>query len=118
MRLRQAIALALDIPDLVASTSNGLGTPNHSAVYSSSGFYDETHRIGYTRDLNRVRQLLREANYRGEVIRIIANRRSTVPSYPAALIAQAQLQEAGINAELEVMEWATQLDRYNAATTR
>jgi peptide/nickel transport system substrate-binding protein len=36
-----------------------------------------------------------------------------VPSYPAALIAQAQLQEAGINAELEVLEWATQLDRYN-----
>ncbi|MBA2435976.1 MAG: ABC transporter substrate-binding protein [Chthoniobacterales bacterium] len=113
VHLRQAIAAALDLPEIVASVSSGLGTPNGSAVFAGSPFYDDVQRAGYGRDLERVKQLLKQANYKGEVIRILCNRRTSVPSYPAALIAQAQLQEAGINAELEVLEWATQLDRYN-----
>lgn len=113
VHLRQAIAAALDIPDIVASTSSGLGTPNNSAVFAGSIYYDDVQRTGYARDLERVKQLLKQANYKGEVIRILCNRRTSVPSYPVALIAQAQLQEAEINAELEVLEWATQLDRYN-----
>ncbi len=32
---------------------------------------------------------------------------------PAAVVVQAMLQSAGINAEIEVLDWATQLDRYN-----
>ncbi len=116
VHLRQAIAAALDIPDIVASTSSGLGTPNNSAVFAGSIYYDDVQRTGYARDLERVKQLLKQANYKGEVIRILCNRRTSVPSYPAALIAQAQLQEAGINAELEVLEWATQLDRYTKGT--
>jgi peptide/nickel transport system substrate-binding protein len=60
-----------------------------------------------------VKQLLQEAGYKGEKITILANKRVHVPSYPAAVITQAMLQAAGINAEIEVIEWATQLDRYN-----
>ena len=36
-----------------------------------------------------------------------------MPSFNAAVIAQAMMQAVGINAEIEVLEWATQLDRYN-----
>jgi peptide/nickel transport system substrate-binding protein len=36
-----------------------------------------------------------------------------VPSFNTAVIAQAMMQAVGINAEIEVLEWATQLDRYN-----
>jgi peptide/nickel transport system substrate-binding protein len=36
--------------------------------------------------------------------------------YEIAVVAQDMLKEAGINAELEVIEWATQLDRYGAGT--
>ena len=36
-----------------------------------------------------------------------------MPSYQVAVIAQAMMQSVGINAKIEVLEWATQLDRYN-----
>jgi peptide/nickel transport system substrate-binding protein len=36
-----------------------------------------------------------------------------VPSYQVAVMAQAMMQAVGINAQIEVLEWATQLDRYN-----
>ncbi|MDJ1159129.1 ABC transporter substrate-binding protein [Chelatococcus sp. SYSU_G07232] len=112
VKLRQAIAAALDLPQLVGHVSNGLGRPNGSAVYVTSAYHDEAHRRGYTHDPARARALLAEAGYRGETIRLIANKRSSVPSYPAAVVAQAMLQAAGIRAEIEVLEWATQLDRY------
>ncbi len=38
---------------------------------------------------------------------IYANKRVHVPSYTVAVLAQAMMQAAGINAQIEVLEWAT-----------
>ncbi|CAN7464561.1 ABC transporter substrate-binding protein [Bosea sp. LjRoot90] len=112
VRMRQAIAAALDLDELVAQASNELGTTNNSAVYVSSPYYSEVQRQRYRHDPARVKKLLAEAGYKGQTIKLIANKRSTVPSFPVAIMAQAMLQAAGINSEIEVLEWATQLDRY------
>ena len=58
--------------------------------------------------------MLKEAGYKGEPIVIYANKRAHVPSYQVAVMAQAMMQAVGINAKIEVLEWATQLDRYNS----
>lgn len=113
VRMRQAIAAALDLDELVAQASNELGTTNNSAVYVSSPYYSEVQRQRYRHDPARVKTLLAEAGYKSQTIRLIANKRSTVPSFPVAIMAQAMLQAAGINSEIEVLEWATQLDRYS-----
>ena len=113
VRMRQAIASALDIDEIVGAASNGLGQTNNSAVYTSSPFHDEVQKKRYAHDPARTKKLLAEAGYKGETIRLIANKRSTVPSYPVAIMAQAMLQAAGIKAEIEILEWATQLDRYS-----
>ncbi len=60
----------------------------------------------------RARRLLAEAGHKGQPIRLVANKRPVVPSFAVAVIAQAMLQAVGLNVEVEVMEWATQLDRY------
>ncbi|WP_439499385.1 ABC transporter substrate-binding protein [Bosea sp. (in: a-proteobacteria)] len=113
VRMRQAIAAALDLDQIVAHGSNELGTTNNSAVYVSSPYYSDVQRQRYTYDPARAKALLTEAGYKGQPIRLIANKRSTVPSFPVAIMAQAMLQAAGINSEIEVLEWATQLDRYS-----
>jgi peptide/nickel transport system substrate-binding protein len=111
--LRQAIAAAIDFPELVANVSNGLGKPNNSPVYMTSKYYGDAEKQGFKYDPTAAKALLQKAGYKGEKITILANKRSSVPSFNTAVIAQAMMQAAGINAEIEVLEWATQLDRYN-----
>lgn len=114
VKLRQAIAASLDIPQIVMAASEGLGTLNNSAVHAGSAFYSATQKKGYKYDPARTAALLKEAGYKGEPITIYANKRAHVPSYQVAVMAQAMMQAAGINAQIEVIEWATQLDRYNS----
>ncbi|WP_455274968.1 ABC transporter substrate-binding protein [Rhizobium herbae] len=113
VKVRQAIMAALDGDQLAAATSYGLATPNNSAIFPSSAYYSEAHKERYKFDPEKAKQLLAEAGYKGEPITIIANKRVHVPSYPAALYAQAMLQQVGLNVTIEVMEWPAQLDRYN-----
>jgi peptide/nickel transport system substrate-binding protein len=113
VKLRQAIAASLDMDELVAAASDNLGTPNNSPLYSRSAYFGPVQKQGFEHDPAKAKRLLREANYKGERITILANKRPTVPSFPAAVVAQAMMQAVGINAEIEVLDWATQLDRYN-----
>jgi peptide/nickel transport system substrate-binding protein len=113
-RIRQAIAAAIDVKQLVATTSNGFGVPNNSIISVASNYYGPSEKQGFTYDPQKAAQLLQEAGYRGQPLTIVANKRSMVPSYDLAIIAQAMLQAVGINAQVEVMEWGTQLERYQA----
>ncbi len=113
VKLRQAIASSLDLSQVVAVASEGTGTPNASAIPKTSSYYDAAQKAGYAYDPAKAKALLAEAGYKGETIAIIANKRATMPSMSAALVAQAMMQAVGINAQIEVLDWATQLDRYN-----
>jgi peptide/nickel transport system substrate-binding protein len=113
VKIRQAIVSALDGDQLAIATSDGVAVPNNSAIYSTSLYYSDVQKERYKHDPEKAKQLLKEADYKGEPITIIANKRVHVPSYPAALFAQAMLQQVGLNVQIEVMEWPAQLDRYN-----
>ncbi|KRE17512.1 peptide ABC transporter substrate-binding protein [Bosea sp. Root381] len=113
LKLRQAIAAALDMDEVVAAASDGLGQTNTSPIYSRSAYFGAVEKVGHKYDPARAKKLLAEAGYKGEKISILANKRPRVPSFPAAVVVQAMLQAAGVNAEIEVIDWATQLDRYN-----
>ncbi len=114
VELRQAIAAALDLPTLVAQATNGSGQPNNSAIFPGSRYYSDTQKEAFTPDPTKVAELLAKAGYKGEEITIIANKRPTAPSFDAAVVAQAMLQAVGINVRIEVLDWSTQLDRYNS----
>jgi peptide/nickel transport system substrate-binding protein len=110
--LRQAIAAALDTPQIVQAVSDGFGVPNNSVVPSASAYYTAVEKQGFKHDLEKARKLLKEAGYKGEPIKLLANKRPIVPSFEVAVIAQAMLQAVGLNVEIENIEWATQLERY------
>jgi peptide/nickel transport system substrate-binding protein len=54
---------------------------------------------------------LREAGYRGETIRLQTNRRYA-NMFDNSILVQSMLKAAGLNVELEVLEWASQLQNY------
>ena len=109
--IRRAMAQALDLDQLVEAASNGTGEANGSMVSSDSVYFSDTQKKRLPYDLVAAKKELDAAGYKGEPISIIANKRGNVPSFPAAVMAQAMLQQIGMNIQIEVLDYATQVDR-------
>lgn len=111
VKLRQAIAAAIDTEAVAQAVTEGRSPRNNSVVATASPYYGAVERQGPVHDVNKAKSLLREAGYKGEPIKILTNKRYP-EGYDAAIVIQSMLQAAGVQAELEVLEWGTQLDRY------
>lgn len=112
VEMRQAIAAALDIPALVDAVTSGTAKPNNSIVPSTSPYYGEVERRGFTNNLDMVKALLEKAGYKGEPV-VIETNKNYQYAFDTAVIAQQMLQSAGINATIDVIEWATQFEHYS-----
>jgi len=113
VKLRQALAAAIDYKSLVEEITNGLGHANNSPVYQTSRYYGPVEKQGFAYDPAQARRLLQEAGYKGEPLVILTNKRDSMPNYSAAVFAQQMWQAVGLNVQINVLDWATQLDRYN-----
>ena len=111
VRIRRAIALAIDTPELVRGVTNALAKPNNSMIPVVSPYYDAAQAVGFKTDIVQAKKLLAEAGYTGQPIKMLTNKRY-IASYDTAVLAQAFAARAGIKIEIEVLDWATQLDRY------
>lgn len=111
VRIRRAIALSLDMPELVAAVTTGNAKPSRSVVPSPSSYYKAAQAAMPKRDLVLAKKLLAEAGYKGQPIKVLATKRYN-SVFSIAVLTQAMAKEAGINMEVEVLEWATLLDRY------
>ncbi|ROZ64187.1 ABC transporter substrate-binding protein [Ramlibacter sp. WS9] len=111
-RIRRAIALSLDMPELVATVTTGTAKPSRSVMPSPSSYYKTAQAALPKRDLAQAKKLLAEAGYKGQTIKILATKRYN-SVFNIAMMVQGMAQEAGIKIDVEVLEWATLLDRYN-----
>ncbi|TCR62505.1 peptide/nickel transport system substrate-binding protein [Bosea sp. BK604] len=111
VRVRQALQLSLDLPVLVDQVSEGTARPNSSPISPASGYHQKIQSERPKRDLSTARKLLADAGYRGQPIKMITNKRYQ-NMFDQAVIVQAMAKEAGINIDLDVLEWGTQQDRY------
>ncbi|WP_246570744.1 ABC transporter substrate-binding protein [Bradyrhizobium liaoningense] len=112
VRIRRAIALSIDTAQIVDAVMMGTARANNSALPLGSPFYSEAQSHGYTQNIAEAKKLLAEAGYRGQPIKMITNKRYSFV-FDSSVLVQAMAQTVGINIELEVMDWAAQLDRYN-----
>ena len=110
-RIRRAIAMALDVPAMAEVVTQSISQPNPSIVATASRYHSACHDDGYGHDPDGARALLKEAGYAGQPIVIQTNRRFR-NMFDVALVAQHMLRRAGLEAQLEVLEWTTQLDNY------
>lgn len=111
VRMRRAIALAIDVPEIVRAVTEGSSRPSRSPIPVSSAFFTPAMAEVPARDVAAARRLAAEAGYRGQRLRIVTTRRYEA-FFEIAVLVQDMLRDAGIESELEVLEWATQLDRY------
>jgi peptide/nickel transport system substrate-binding protein len=112
VRIRRALALSLDLPQIVETVTNGTSKPSRSAIPRPSSYYGKDQAALAPRDLTAAKKLLAEAGYRGQPIKMLTSKRY-VYIFNVAMLAQAMAQEAGINIEVEVLDWATLQDRYS-----
>ncbi|NLS10469.1 hypothetical protein HGQ17_10800 [Nesterenkonia sp. MY13] len=114
--MRQAVVAAMNANDIMISayaeeqyyTTNGALMPEDSVWYS-----DANMEIRDESGPEDVEAFLEEADYDGETIRIITTQEYD-HIYQSSVMLQEQLNEAGINTELNVYDWPTVLqDREN-----
>ncbi|MEJ7761205.1 MAG: ABC transporter substrate-binding protein [Thermomicrobiales bacterium] len=113
--VRQAISLAVDRQAIVDTAFFGNGSVTGPIVPTLGEWASPVDQLPlYGRDLDRARQLLAEAGFPdGFSMSIVAS-----PLYPEfiniALIVQQQLQEVGIDVQLDQVEWGTFIERWRA----
>lgn len=108
VKLRQAIAYAIDREKIISDLLAGQAKVAHSILPESAWSYSPGTK--YALDRTRARQLLQESGYKGEPIRFkVAAGNNAVSLY--AQIIQNSLKEVGINAEIETLENNTLLEQ-------
>jgi peptide/nickel transport system substrate-binding protein len=115
-RLRQAFQAALDMEPIMAA---GFG---HKDFYRIDGslLYPEQpqwySRVGVEhynqRDKAKAQRLLKEAGYTGQPVRWLTTQEYQW-MYKNALVARQQLEEVGFKIDLQVVDWATLVQRRN-----
>jgi peptide/nickel transport system substrate-binding protein len=115
-KLRQAFQAALDMePIMGAAMGNkdfyrldgAVFFPEQGLWYSTAGLPSYNQR-----DQGKARRLLKEAGYAGQPLRWITTREYDW-MYKSALVAKQQLEDVGFKVDLQVLDWATLVQRRN-----
>lgn len=114
-KVREAIALALDVPSIVKSATEGLFTPATSFIPPALGTSTAKAR---TQDIAKAKQLLTEAGYpNGFEIPLYNTNGRYVGDNQMAQIIQNQLAQVGITAKITVYEYAALLNLFKKPET-
>jgi peptide/nickel transport system substrate-binding protein len=107
VKLRQAVAVAIDKEEIAKAITVGLGKGAPAAIPPGTPFFGPVHaQDPYAKpNVARAKQLLAEAGYKGEEIILSAH---LVPDQIAqeAVVIQSQLQAAGMNVKVKTLESA------------
>jgi peptide/nickel transport system substrate-binding protein len=115
MNMRLAFAHAINKQEMLMALNGGLGGIVNSPFSSTSAWYTQYHSTDYgpQQDLKKAKEYLKKAGYKGQTITI-----STCKDYPEmdkqAVVAQAQLKQAGFNVELEYLDWTSLFAKYKS----
>lgn len=111
--VRRAVAHAIDRESIVQAAVSGYGQAAWQPYAADSLWHYDLGDSRRTHDPERAREILDEAGnpLEGETLTIKTNSRYQLMETTADLLV-AQLSEAGVDAETETLEWATQLSDF------
>lgn len=109
VKVRQAIAYAIDRDALFARCSNGTGAKAETFISRTTGFADEQYKMP-ERDIAKAQQLLEEAGYKKDAngYYFSTELKFFESGYfkDAATVIQSNLKEIGIDMKMTMMEYA------------
>lgn len=114
-RVRQAVQLALDQQEILEAATLGLATPARGAFPSLLPGFNDAY-WDFDRDLERARALLAEAGYPNGFDTTISYNSGNAQREISAVVAQAQLAEVGIRAEVQAVAWPTFVEGFREGT--
>lgn len=112
-KMRQAVNIALNMDEIMlASYANeNLFKVDHNYMNPDSvGWASDAGKDFYNQnDIEKAKELLAESGYNGEKVRLLTTR-DYDDYYSAAVVVQEQLEQIGMNVDLEVFDLATLYD--------
>ena len=113
VRVRQAMALAIDRTEVVTIAEFGMGQASGPIPVAATQWALPLSKIPDTApDYAKAKQLLAEAGFPNGFTFKIVTANSYEGGLSVAQVIQNQLKKIGVTAELEVVEWGTYIDRW------
>ena len=108
--VRKALCYAVDVDSLLALTAEGHGTKLGSSMYPAFGkYFDPTLAEAYPYDVEKAKELLKEAGYENGFSFTITVPSNYQPHVDTAVVLVEQLKAVGIDAQIQQVEWNTWL---------
>ncbi len=104
VKLRQAVAYAINREEIINKLLSGQATIAHSILPAESWAYNAT--IKYSFEPEKAKQLVKESGYNNELLKFKFNAGSAATSQYSQVIQNA-LKEIGLNVEIETLEIGT-----------
>jgi peptide/nickel transport system substrate-binding protein len=114
--IRQAIREVVNVDDILAATGI-LSQRNPSLLYPPSPYYagDMAAKFYDRKDPKKAKEILKQAGYNGEKLVLQTN-----SNYPymrdSILVLSEQLKEAGVNADVQVIDWMSNSNNLQRGT--
>ncbi len=113
VKLRQAIMMGID-PEAIlkaAWTNTEFYRVSGALMQKEGVWYTETGIKGYNeKNVEGAKALIKESNYKGEPIRYLTSRQYPTMFQESVVLGQ-QMQNLGLNIDLQVIDWATLVSR-------
>lgn len=109
VNVRRALCYAIDVQGILDLTSDGMGTPIGSSVFPAFKKYYEDLSGTYPHDVEKAKQLLKEAGYPNGFSFTITVPSNYQPHIDTAQVIVEQLEDVGVTASIKLVEWNTWL---------
>jgi len=117
-KLRQAALAALDMEDVMkgAVGQEEFYRLDNSLMFKEQVWWTDVGKEQYNqKNKEKAKQLLKEAGYKGETIRWMCSMAYDW-MYKSSLVAKQQLEDVGFKIDLQVLDWASVVQRRNDPT--
>lgn len=108
-KARQAIVEAIDYPSMQQAASQGIATPTQNPFPKNSPWHVDYNPYSFEPNPERAKQLLDEAGVGTDITITIRTNNAYASHQALAKVIQANLRQVGIEAKLELSDWATEL---------